>query len=482
LSRYTIRGAVVLVTVVTAVVVAGVARMGALASGPNVVFLLLDTVRADAVGPYGARLSSTPKIDALAQRGVRFTRAVSNAPWTVPSVTSILKSRYPSEHGEGAQLLVDGAETIALPQLLREAGYKTAAFTEIAWPDLKNSFEYFENTMGTEAAALRLRSPDRVGAAVTYDHARRWIATHTSEPFFVFVHSYEAHDYYAAKNYQRDAALAKQPAYAGPMRNWSIQHEAEDAGKEITKAIRGGGPEDLAFLRNRYLAGVAALDIEIGRTLDSLAALGIADRTIVVVMADHGEGFEPELNRVHHAGRLHHDLLHIPLIIAWPGRLTPGIVEEPVEAIDVAPTVLQMVMGRSDRRFRGRILAKMESAWRTLFSAPRFSVKAQPEFVCFAEESALKVLPDGSRQQTTDRQFTVYEKGMKLIRGVAGEELYDLDRDPGEIRNLVTARPQVAAALRQRLGRTVAAMGSSGARPEDAKRISDVLRAIGYIR
>ena len=154
------------------------------AERPNIVLVIVDTLRADALGCYGSPEGLTPNIDRLAAGGVRFDRLVAQASWTAPSIATILSSRYPSEHGEGARRLAVGVDPVTIAETFARRGYRTAAFVEVEWPYLHRGFQTFDNS--TPDFSFRMK-PERRGAPITFEHASNWIATHRDAPFFLLV-------------------------------------------------------------------------------------------------------------------------------------------------------------------------------------------------------------------------------------------------------------------------------------------------------
>jgi arylsulfatase A-like enzyme len=197
-----------------------------------------------------------------------------------------------------------------------------------------------------------------------------------------------------------------------------------------------------------------------------------------VVTADHGEGFAPELRRVHHAGRLHDDLLFVPLMMRWPGRLPVAREERRVTTLDVMPTVLALAHVAAPPSLRGRPLFTPARGFGALVG-PLWSLDVHPQ-PSVAEESAFLVDPDGHRHLSTVRQAAIVARGLKLISAHDTRELYAPGEDPEERANLAAARPADAARLDRRLGRILPHLGAD-AEPIRAE-TTEQLRALGYIR
>jgi len=447
---------------------------------PNIVLVVLDTLRADSLGCYGSPHTVTPHLDRIAAGGLRFERAVAQAPWTVPSLASLLTGLYPSEHGQGAQRSSRRARRVrTLAARLAARGYQTAAFSEVGFPLLKRGFRTFEMPAGD--GDERLAHPERDGAELTFSRGLAWLRTRDPRPFFLLLHTYEVHDYFMAKPYQRDLAQRTNPSYRAPFLQWAIRDKREPVGERLIEDLLAADAQDIAFVHGLYLAAVAAADRAVGRLDATLAELGLASETVLVVVSDHGEGFAPQLRRVSHGGRLHDDLLRVPLLVRWPGRIPAGVVAVRIETLDLLPTLLSLARAGNAPPVSGRGLLEAEGGWRRLLGMERFVPVRGPERQAFAEESALFVDETGRRRTSSVHQFALYSRGAKLIRRGESVELYDLEADALEQRNLAVPHPQLAAAMGEQLARRVRDLALPVAAAHDPETL-DVLRSLGYVR
>src|SRR5687767_4849520 len=174
---------------------------------PNIVVIVVDSLGTDALGAYGGKEGASPTIDRLAGEGVRFERAIAQAPWNVPSVSSLLTSAYPWQHGRGMSANADGVTTLA--EVLSKNGYRTAAFTEAKWPLLERGFGKLENT----AEGHLYGDPEASSAAKTVQATLDWIGQQGTDPYFALVHTYEAHSYFLGKPHHRAFARSEQSGY-----------------------------------------------------------------------------------------------------------------------------------------------------------------------------------------------------------------------------------------------------------------------------
>jgi choline-sulfatase len=399
---------------------------------PNVILITVDTLRADRIGCYGYAPARTPALDGLAARGARFDQATAHAPLTVPSHVSILTGRLPSAHGardNGAYVL--DARTPTVASILRGAGYKTAAFVGSvllsAEYGFDAGFQHFDDEM--PATGSLLDYDQRRSAAAVAERASAWLRDHRSEPFFAWIHFYDAHAPYTA----------------------------------------GDGPRDLsrrsgeAATADSYDTGVANADRGVAAILKTLDATGLREHTAVIVTADHGEGLGDHGEREH--GLLLYDaVLRVPLIINVPGGST-RVVPQQARHIDLAPTILAIADVKPDPALRGRSL---------LPATIGANAAVDGDDVSYAESWYGRLHFGWSELRS------IRVDGWKLIAGPR-PQLYDLRHDPEERRNLYAQRGSVAARLARELetmARAEPPTATVGAADSDAR---ERLRALGYV-
>jgi membrane-anchored protein YejM (alkaline phosphatase superfamily) len=441
---------------------------------PNVVLIVVDSLRPDALGCYGSSPRVSPSIDRIAADGVRFERAIAQAPWNVPSISSLMTSAYPSQHGQGTTVAGKG-ETVTLAETLAGNGYRTAAFLEVSWPLLRRGFQTFEETAVPGSEADPTASP----ATKTFDNALGWMRGKQPGPFFVFIHTNEVQSYFAGRPYAHAVAKRENPDYKGSFLDWGIRETRTPVGPRVVDALLGVGAEDLRYLQSLNRGAVAQLDSEVGRLDALLREQRLAGDTIVIVTSSNGDGFRPDLKRVYHGGRLHDDQLHVPLIVRWPDRITAGSVKTLVESLDIAPTLLTLAGLPSEPRFHGHTLVAAKTGFLARLRAPRFTASADAKRTAFAEESALLVDPQGRLQPTAKRQATLYSEWIQIIDTGQGLELYDLKADPAENHNLAATHAEAASGLRAELERHLSAATTEKGAGSD---VNDQLRSLGYVQ
>ncbi len=317
-----------------------------------VVWIVVDTLRADALGCYGNThvgengATPSPNLDALAKDGIRFDAAHSVAPWTIPSLVSLLSGLWPWEHGRLRLLDPCPADRLPLVPLMRSKGFRTAGVMTnfIAKGELgfDNGFERWddsfaqghEGSTGHAALARLLELEDELHGA------------DGGKPVFLFGWLFEPHYKYEAHDRFRFGpgfGDAQAKPYTGSLTG---DEELPDLQKRRASLVEG----DKAFLRGRYQSEVAFVDDAIGAFLDGLKKRGLYDDALVIVTADHGEEI---LDRgwIGHTVTLHEELVRVPLIVKLPrGERRGTTIPAPVSQIDLPATILDLATGDAPDR------------------------------------------------------------------------------------------------------------------------------------
>lgn len=291
----------------------------ALAERPSFLVFVMDTVRADAVSAWGDVEGTTPTVDRLAAEGVRYERAYSNAPWTLPSHASLFTGLRPNRHGVGWRGTRAREELVMVAERFRDAGWETVGFSENSW--LSNAFNVNQGFGRFELIAPKVA---RLPGALA-----RWLrARDASKPFFLFINVVDAHSPYPVRAENRFLPDGVSAADAR-----AVSQEKEDymcvSGKEL----------ELAILRGLYHGGVAAADAKLGYTLTVLGGLGLRKDLVTVVASDHGEHFG-ERRRFEHVAGLEQALIRVPLVVHGLPGIAPAVVPSPVELASVAPSLM----------------------------------------------------------------------------------------------------------------------------------------------
>jgi len=395
---------------------------------PNVILITIDTLRADHVGCYGAQTVKTPTLDALAQDGVVFERAISQVPLTWPSHAAILTGTYPFQNGvqdfTGQPL---GPQFRSVAQAFKQAGYATGAVVSAFVLDrswgLARGFNFYDDAFSAETFEKKdIGLVDRrAGDSVT--HALAWLKKTPRRPFFLWLHLYDPHSPY-------DPPEPYRTEYSGHL----------------------------------YDGEIAYADHELGRLITWLKQSRLYDSSLIVMLSDHGESLG-EHGEDEHGFFLYNATVHVPLIVKPPVSkgIRPGRRREPVETVAVAPSLLQLA-GVKDS-----IQIQFQSPGLFTGNAARGDSAYSETFYPFSSFgwSPLHALETG--------RFHYIESPKP--------ELYDLESDPGETRNIVAEQPATVAVLKEKTQQLLAHnpfsehdRAASNLNPDAQEK----LRALGY--
>jgi arylsulfatase A-like enzyme len=406
----------------------------------NVVIVAADGLRADRMGLYGYRRHpTTPNIDRLARRAVVYLDAEAQTSWTLPSFATFFTSRYPHQHGAVGMNRPMAEAEVTLAELLHDAGYRTAGF--VGGPFLEPGYGFAQGFDHYDAGGMRL-------FPVTVPPALDWIRKNKDRPFFVFIHGNDVHPPF---NPDLPDGVRRRfdPDYAGPAATIKLDYDfvrvynrlpsgdgkpPEPAYQAVVDAIRAD-PRSLEHISALYDGQVAQVDEWFGKIWKTLEEEGLADDTVVMLMADHGlEMGERGLLATGYHPTLYETITHVPLIL-WGTGLKPARVAGPVELTDAAPTLLAVLGLPSPDSFEGR--SRLPGA-----GAPRRAAEGS----AFAESSVVSPAPDILLR-------SLREGSAKIIHDSRGPKLehYDLARDPGEKKDLSRERSADALRLSERL-------------------------------
>jgi arylsulfatase A-like enzyme len=433
-----------------------VPRQEASAERPNVLVVVVDTLRADAVGPRrNGAPSLTPRLDALGAEGLVFTDAVSQSSWTLESVSSLMTGLHSRAHGARGRhdknaaaewgVLGDGAVTWA--ELAAHAGITPVGVS--ANPLVSrgtNLAQGFETFVELPWSPEGRNWPD--GTAVNralFD----WLGSHGDRRFVAYLHYMEPHDPYTPPD-PPSAAAGLRPAIG---KGW-----IRDAATQINWAHAAPlSPEEIAHLRGRYHREVAAWDAALGALVDRLTSAGLLDHTVVVVTADHGEEFQ-EHGRLTHGSHLYDETVRVPLVLRGPG-IPVGRRDDPVQGIDLFPTLARILGVSPPPGLGGRDLLACTD-------------ETRPAVL----ETSSGIGPDGASLDL----IAVRTPRWKLVETPALDrrELYDLTADPGEHDDRAASAPE-AAELTAALARWRDATRTAAA-DTVAPGVHERLRALGY--
>jgi arylsulfatase A-like enzyme len=404
---------------------------------PNVLVLVMDTTRGDRCSVDGYPRPTTTCLDQFAKDAVVFRDAWSPANWTVPAHASLFTGLRAEHHGlyEGnRRYLSEGSATLA--ELLGAAGYATACFTNNSAVSsgfgLTQGFERVEELYARQGRVYPwARETHELAAAWAEDCAK------AGRPFFLFVNDMEPHLPYTppaefATRFVRRIASREEIQFA---ESFGYPHTlAYDLRQEELS------DEQLGLLSDLYDGEIATLDSEIGRLLGRLHDDGLLDSTLVVVLGDHGEDIGDH-HLFEHALGLHRSLLHVPLVVRYPGRFDKGrVVDDLVRVEDVFPTVLETCGLGVPAGLDGAPLGR-DLPGRVALSFQMPQVRELSEYAAAHGPVDISQLVRGIR--------SAYDGTHHLIAYSDGkEELFDVRSDPHELHDLRAASPDVASRLR----------------------------------
>lgn len=296
---------------------------------PSIVLVSLDTVRADHLSLYGYPRPTSPRLDRFAADAWVFDEAYAAASWTPPSHASMFTGLLPDQHGLRRVEETLSPTAVTAAELLRDAGYRTAAITDGGflaprW-GLSQGFDRYDFTAG--------QPWEPKDAAPIFAAAARWVEENRCRPFFLFVHTYEAHQPYVNRDGFADPFL--DPDYRGPFVD---RANVFAPGVEID----GAGLERVTAL---YDGGIRRADHHLGRFLDALDRLGLLDQTAVIVTSDHGEELREHGDLEHALGKLFQENVRVPLVVRPPGGVAAAGAPRPatpVSGLDLFPTLLDL--------------------------------------------------------------------------------------------------------------------------------------------
>ena len=383
-------------------------RRGTPSKKPNIIFITVDTLRADRLGGYGCSRATSPQVDRFAQDALLFERCLSHAPVTSSSFASILSGFLPHE----TKVLENNPlppEVETLPEILQREQYKTAAVVSNYVLRRRNGwakgFMVYDDRM--DELELVRRSPERIAQGTT-DRAIELLRQFQQERLFMWVHYQDPHGPYTP------------PARYAKM---FLDANQEPRNVEVNRSLsgRGGIPSyqklgehrNLHYYVAQYDGEIRYFDEHFGRLMDALKQLGLYEEALIIFSSDHGEGLGEHNYYFAHGENLYAQLMHVPLIIRYGKHLT-GRRTDFVQHLDIVPTIFEVLGRKVDSRFRGRDLRRKHPGDKEIFA-----------------EMASPMVKDGLK-------FSLVFGGLKLIYTPRFRqyELFDLNRDPAETSDL----------------------------------------------
>ena len=399
-------------------------------SRPNLLVYVIDTLRADHLSCYGAERTTSPRIDRLAGEGYRFDSFYAVAPWTRPTMATLLTGAPPEQHGMGKLgPLPQALETLA--EILARAGYSTwaaVANPQVGIPALgfEQGFHRFVTHEGVREEEDVLR-----GIATSEQLNRTilpWLEKVEGEPFLLYMHSLDPHSPYTPGP---GASGPFGRSYQGPLRDKSLRTTML---RSVSEQLQD---EDREYVKDAYDNEIVHQDAQFGKVLDALESRGLLEKTIVIVLSDHGEEFH-EHGNWDHGYRMWEELLRVPLVVWIPERFrsepgpAPRVIGEPVSQLDFLPGLLDLLDLAAPTDLPGR-------SWRPLLAG----VRAAPNPLYAIDF-----------QSWMGDEIGAYRYGRYKLQWCKGdgrtlaELLFDLEADPREQHDLVMSRPDLLERMR----------------------------------
>lgn len=398
----------------------------------NLILISIDGLQAKHLSKYGYSKNTTPNLDAFLDQSTLFTKTVSPAPWTVPSHMSIFTSMYPSEHkvvnkfadfnietqkGVVANLKNLSPNAITLTQILKNNGYTTGGFTGDAGVGPQFGFNQGFDTYYEPTSTFG-------GFDGSIPKALAWLSQNKDKQFFLFLHGYDVHG-------QHVPSTGFDYRYVTKPYNGEYTGSTKEQGLLREKALANNGrlnmsQQDVDFWRAIYDEKISRMDLEFKNFMDSIKKMGLMNNSVIVVMSDHGTEFY-EHQSIDHGATLYSELINTLFAIHQPDQTQGKKVDQLVSTMDILPTVLNLL----------GIQNPVPQQTKGIDLTPVLKGDADIAHDVFSETDY--------RLFTFKRSLTTKD-GWKLIITLENgkKELYDLNNDPNEQKNLITQSPQKA--------------------------------------
>ena len=428
----------------------------------NLILIVVDAMRADHLGSYGYSRQTTPNIDLLSKQAIVALNAHSQSNWTCTAMASLFSGTYPAVHkiynsfesGQNRYSLLPDQLTI-IPEALKQKNLYTTAVTSCGWVSPHSNYD-----QGFDDFLLVERNDDLI-----IDAALPIISAKKKKNFFMYIHLLDLHDYYFFKDEQNK--FVKSSYDLSPTLKSLLSKEPSEVYQTLgqIRDPKDLSADDLNYLIDVYDSYLFYTDALIGKIIQTLKDNNISEKTTLIITADHGENFF-EHNRLLHGGEgLYNEVTHIPLIIHNP-TLFPEkrVVSEPVEIIDIFPTILDLF---NIKDIRVEDISQIQG--NSLLSP-------NPNKTIFAENAA------------RNRNKIIRENWSYILhRDTQKRELYNLEEDPFEQNNLAEKETIIANKMHKFLLRKIddSVELSRHIIPKDAKIDKDVekvLKSLGYIK
>lgn len=376
---------------------------------PNMIFIVVDTLRADHLGCYGYERDTSPHIDALSRESIVFNNAVAQAPWTPPSIASMLTGLYPAELGYKDRPIVIEDSAATMPEIFQANGYATMGIISHVLVARRLGFAQGFDTYDQENA----EGHGHISSPSVMQKAIEFIKNNRDSNFFLFLHLFDPH-----YDYIQHDEFNFFPEYSGTLQSGESIYSLREKAPAMTE-------QDLKYVKALYDSEIRFTDEYIGHLLNTLKEMDLYRNTMVVLTADHGEEFKDRDDWIGHSKRVYQESIHVPLIIKLPGRHKQKVIEDYTGLIDVMPSILRYMdfAFPADYPLSGAAIDLRGSGKR--------------DSIVFSETRRGNFLR------------TAIWQGWKLIdnRAARQVELYNLQQDPRESSNAADSNPELAQTL-----------------------------------
>lgn len=431
----------------------------------NIILISLDTLRADHLGFYGYRRETAPNLALIAQEATVFTNFFSTATYTLPAHMSLFSSLYPSAHRiYRKDFGISHLKFRTLAELVKDAGYYTAAFT---------GGGFVSSTYGFHQGFDSYRDGGResvhgFGVENRVREALSWLEQYGRLKFFLFLHTYEIHDHVGNRQEHRQFYVTDYDGrLEGPYLKL-VHPRAVDKRKSFK--IRD---EDIRYMEDLYDGAIRHTDRHLGELFDVLRDMGLYDNTLILITSDHRESFgelhdDGEMAAWTHGNPAYESQIRIPLIMKMPRSLgiSPRVVDCEFSLVDVMPSLADMLELKPQTPLQGISWAKAVDG-------------AEPE----GHHRPILVM----NHPNIDHKCGVRVDGLKYIRHQGQDELYDLGSDPGEFRDLsenpafAEELTRLSGILRKHFAESEGLQRVPESRGPIPKELEKQLEALGYL-
>jgi len=436
---------------------------------PNVILISIDTLRSDHLSCYGYRRSTSPNIDEVARQGAMFVNSYAQAPWTLPSHATMMTSLYPSSHGVkfmdnirfgGYYInMLDKSHT-TLAEILKANGYKTWAITSVIWLSSRFNMDQGFDRMDV--------NPEQHTAEAILKKARRWISKTHDEPFFLFLHFFDVHNYESPASFEN---LYQSSEYNGALK--------DDPTIVMSNTVESMSEQDINYVTNLYDGSINYVDYQLGLFFDWMKKNDRYENSLIIITSDHGEEFW-EHGGKGHGFTLYEEQLKVPLIIKAPNNNETRS-HQPrslVGVIDITPTVLDYIGLPSRSNFEGislrPLMEKRANVTRKLFAEGSYFFNSMAVFDGSYKYINYRLIPP----VLFNRRFLL--SNIRSLYKFKDSELFNLAENRLERENVAMQNEQVELKMAEWVQDHVNHIKLENTKEMDEKSV-DQLKSLGYI-